>query len=342
MSASGVGLAISSTITMAAAFEWGVRQSAAVESHMISVERVVEYSRLPSEAATVRRPSIPRIGRPAIGDIRFENVSVRYAPDRLVLKNITCHIRAREKVGIVGRTGSGKSTLIESLFRLNNYDGCIRIDGVDTQTLELHRLRAGLSIIPQDPVLFSGTLRKNLDGHGDQFSDDTLWQALEAVELKEALVLNSAGLEATISEGGVNLSVGQRQLICLARALLRRCRVLILDEATAAIDRRTDWLIQRTIRQQFCDCTVLTIAQRLDTVIDCDRILVLQDGYLQEFDEPTLLLQDPMSAFSKLVTETGRLNARRLTAMARKAYNRRHRNGPVRPVSSHSGVHNPR
>ncbi|KAG8311151.1 Canalicular multispecific organic anion transporter 1 [Homalodisca vitripennis] len=200
-------------------------------------------------------------------------------------------------VGIVGRTGAGKSSLTLCLFRiLEAAGGQITIDGQDISKLGLHDLRSRLTIIPQDPVLFSGTLRMNLDPF-DKEKDEAVWRALELAHLKHFVKGLNLGLQHQVAEGGDNLSVGQRQLICLARALLRKTKVLILDEATAAVDLETDDLIQRTIRSQFNDCTVLTIAHRLNTIMDSDRVIVLDKGLIVEYDSPENLLKNKSSIF---------------------------------------------
>ena len=201
------------------------------------------------------------------------------------------------KIGVVGRTGAGKSSLTLGLFRiLESNNGSILIDNIDIKKIGLHDLRNKLTIIPQDPVLFSGTLRINLDPF-ENYSDEQLWLALENSHLAEFVKSQEKKLLFECSEGGDNLSIGQRQLICLARALLRKTKILILDEATAAIDHNTDDLIQTTIRTAFSDCTVITIAHRLNTIMDSTRILVLDKGQIAEFDSPSSLLKDKNSIF---------------------------------------------
>ena len=210
-------------------------------------------------------------------------------------------IKDGEKIGICGRTGAGKSSLTLALFRIiEPAGGRITIDGVDISTLGLHTLRSHLTIIPQDPVLFTGELRFNLDPAGE-CADEALWKALEMSHLKTHVAQLPAGLDHEISEGGANFSMGQRQLICLARALLRKTKILILDEATASVDLDTDAMIQTTIRESFAECTVLTIAHRLKTILDSTRIAVLSEGKLEEMGAPEDLLADSNSAFSSLV-----------------------------------------
>ncbi|XP_054161113.1 multidrug resistance-associated protein 1-like [Oppia nitens] len=287
-----------------------------MENNMISVERVDEYSALKPEAdwhsssSSADQSSVVSTVAgnkwPETGCIEFVDYSTRYREGLdLVLKQITIKINAKEKIGIVGRTGSGKSSLSLGLFRIiESVGGKIVIDGIDISQLGLHDLRSGLTIIPQEPVLFAGTVRSNLDPF-DRHSDSELWTALERSHLKHYILSNESGLDFPVNEGGDNLSVGQRQLICLARALLRHTTVLILDEATAAVDVETDTLIQTTIRSEFANCTVLTIAHRLNTILDSDRVLVLSDGRVVEFESPTVLLSNISSQFYLLSKNAG-------------------------------------
>ncbi|XP_025073873.1 probable multidrug resistance-associated protein lethal(2)03659 [Pogonomyrmex barbatus] len=313
-----VGLAITQSIGLTGMFQWGMRQSAELENQMTSVERVLEYSKVDSEPPLESAPGKkPKAEWPPEGRIEFKGVYLRYAPlEPPVLKNLNFVIYPREKIGIVGRTGAGKSSLIQALFRLADVDGVIDIDGIDTSQIGLHDLRSKISIIPQEPFLFSGSLRRNLDPF-DSYTDDPLWRALDEVELKEM------GLQAHIHEGGSNLSVGQRQLVCLARAIVRNNPILVLDEATANVDPRTDELIQTTIREKFEQCTVLTIAHRLNTVMDSDRILVMDAGSAVEFDHPHLLLEKETGYLKSMVHETGNAMAEALTNIARQSYQNR-------------------
>ncbi|KAJ8933695.1 hypothetical protein NQ314_013861 [Rhamnusium bicolor] len=222
------------------------------------------------------------------------------------------------EVGIVGRTGAGKSSLISALFRLATVEGGIRIDEIDTKDLDLEDLRSKISIIPQDPVLFSGTLRYNLDPF-EEYSDEVLYRAIEDVELKDpANIINR--LENRVMDRGSNYSVGQRQLICLARAIVRNNKILMLDEATANVDPQTDALIQKTIRKKFANCTVLTVAHRLNTIMDSDKVLVMDSGTMVEFDHPHILLQNQNSMFYKMVMESGKSMSEQLKRIARESY----------------------
>lgn len=201
------------------------------------------------------------------------------------------------------------------MFRLAKLEGAIYIDKLDTKQIGLHELRRKISIIPQEPVLFSATLRDNLDPFHD-FDDATLWAALEDVELK----LSVSSLDYNVDQGGANFSVGQRQLLCLARAILRNNKILLLDEATANVDPATDALIQKTIRQKFKSCTVLTIAHRLNTIMDSNKVLVMDHGKAIEFDHPYVLLKNEQSHFTSMVKETGKLMFEQLKKIAEEVY----------------------
>lgn len=207
--------------------------------------------------------------------------------------------------------------MIGSLFRIAEIEGEIIIDDINTAEISLEQLRSQISIIPQDPVLFSGSMRKNLDPF-DEYSDEKLWKALEEVKLKEISGLQQQGLQSLVASGGSNFSVGQRQLICLARAILRNNKVLVLDEATANVDPETDALIQETIREKFRNCTVMTIAHRLHTVMDSDKILVMNFGKVEEFDTPLNLLEVEGGIFAEMVKATGPIESKNLIQLAKK------------------------
>uniref|UniRef100_A0A8C4EQY9 ABC-type glutathione-S-conjugate transporter n=1 Tax=Dicentrarchus labrax TaxID=13489 RepID=A0A8C4EQY9_DICLA len=266
-----VGLSISYALNVTQTLNWLVRMTSELETNIVAVERVSEYSELENEAKWVTETR-PTEKWPEEGRLQFDNYKVRYRPGlELVLHGVTCNISSTEKIGIVGRTGAGKSSLTNCLFRIiEAAEGRILIDDIDISTIGLHDLRNRLTIIPQDPVLFSGSLRMNLDPF-DRFSDEDIWRVLELSHLKDYVAGLQEGLQHEVAEGGENLSVGQRQLLCLARALLRKSRILILDEATAAVDLETDDLIQNTIRKEFSHCTVLTIAHRLHSIMDSSR-----------------------------------------------------------------------
>ncbi|CAN8001213.1 unnamed protein product [Ixodes hexagonus] len=296
------GLLLSYVFTSTVAFNSLVHFAAGLETAIVASERVEEYSKVESEAPRHVEPRPPQ-DWPKHGVITFVNFSARYREElRPCIRDVNIEFLASEKVAIVGRTGAGKSTLTLALFRIIEASkGSILIDGVDISTVGLHDLRSRLTIIPQDAVLFSGTLRMNLDPE-EQYKDTDVWQVLERVNLKGRF---AEGLKTVISEGGTNISVGQRQLVCLARAVLKSTKILILDEATAAVDVETDALIQRTIKTVFRDSTVLTIAHRLNTVLDSDRIVVMADGEVIEVGSPESLLADTDSEFYAMAKEAG-------------------------------------
>ncbi|XP_059177498.1 multidrug resistance-associated protein 1-like [Physella acuta] len=300
-----IGLSMSMALTVTGNMQLQVRVASLLEMDIVSVERILQYINLPSEAP--RHLPCPGYTQhwPQTGDIIFKDVCVQYRKGLdLVLKKISFHVQDGEKVGIVGRTGAGKSSLLLTLFRLvEPCDGQIFIDGLDISKLGLYDLRQKLTILPQDPVLFTGTLRTNLDPF-DEFQEKEIWTSLEHCHLKSFVKNLPEGLDYEVGEGGTNLSIGQRQLVCLGRALLRKTKILVLDEATAAVDVETDELIQKTIRSEFQGCTVLTIAHRLNTVMDYDRILVLDKGRVAEFDSPAVLLNDVNSLFYKMSAES--------------------------------------
>ncbi|PWA55953.1 ABC transporter C family member 10 [Artemisia annua] len=231
-------------------------------------------------------------------------LQIRYQPNSpLVLQGISCVFEGGHKIGIVGRTGSGKTTLISALFRLvEPTEGRIIIDDLDITSIGLHDLRSSFGIIPQEPTLFSGSVRYNLDPLSEH-SDHELWKVLEKCQLREAIQDKKEGLDSLVVQDGSNWSLGQRQLFCLGRALLKRRKILVLDEATASIDNATDTIIQKTIREEFEDCTVITVAHRIPTVIDCTMVLVMKDGKVMEYDKPTKLMNEPASLFAQLVNE---------------------------------------
>lgn len=339
-----VGLSLSFSFEMTAYLKHSVRMYAQLEASMNAVERVVYYTKsLPiegkqvAEALTTKGNGKTAAGEveivatadladvddswPQHGAIEASGFQLRYRPNLpLVLKGLDFKINGGERVGVVGRTGAGKSTLMLALYRLvEAAGGSIRIDGVSIAGVDLNRLRSALAIIPQDPVLWSCSIRDNLDPFGT-VGDEGIWESLERVGLKTLLSDTSAypnGLDFDVTEGGANFSVGQRQLFCIARALLRKSKVLLLDEATASIDRETDRFIQKMIRSSFDGVTILTIAHRLNTIMDFDRILVFDDGKIKEFDSPMNLLEKQGGSFRAMVEATGEESARVLRDIAK-------------------------
>ncbi|TPX78607.1 chitosanase [Chytriomyces confervae] len=301
------GLCLSYSLTVTQTLAMAVQNFTQTEIAMNSVERVEHYAyRLESEAEPINpdyRP--PTKAWPVKGEIEFKNVTMRYAPSLpVVLDNVSFKIGDGEKVGIVGRTGSGKSTLMQALFRMVEAEsGTIVIDQVESNRLGLKDLRTSLAIIPQDPVVFSGTFRFNLDPFNEH-SDSELWDAVTRAGLGGKVSKSENKLDARIEAGGENLSVGERQLLCLARAMLKRPKILIMDEATANVDYETDSQIQKVLREDMREASILTIAHRLNTIMDYDRVMVLDQGKLCEFDSPRALMNQPDSMFRALVMQT--------------------------------------
>eukprot|EP00731_Ephydatia_muelleri_P021940 Em0014g531a len=292
-----VGLALTYTVSLSGMFQMCVRYSADVETTMVSAERLLYCSQLETEDSLISNAyRKPDPGWPQCGMIIFDNASFRYSADTpVVLKPLSFIVQPGEKVGIIGRTGAGKSSLIQMLFRMAEHTGNISIDGVNIRDVELHELRKSISIIPQ-------------------------------VQLKSAVEKWDGGIELNVSEGGRNFSIGQRQLICLARAILRKNRILVLDEATANVDFTTDAMIQKILQETFAQCTVLTVAHRLNTVIGLDRIMVMDEGEIAEFDDPYMLLKDEKSLLKKMVDRTGPSNSVQLYQMAEVAHLSRKKN----------------
>ncbi|XP_022104006.1 ATP-binding cassette sub-family C member 9-like [Acanthaster planci] len=295
-----VGLALSYALAASFYLNWFIRTSAMVEMHMNAVERIKYYCEVPTEHY---KGKLPDPSWPEKGAVAMDDISVRYAENLdPVLEGLSLDIKAGQKIGICGRTGSGKSSLTLALFRIvDTFKGKIVIDSVDIASLPLDHLRQKLSIIPQDPILFTGTIRFNLDPLG-QCSEEELWNALEIAQLKATVSEIGQGLESQVSEGGENFSVGQRQLFCLARAVLRKSRILIMDEATASIDMETDNIVQKVVAEEFKDQTILSIAHRVTTILNADRILVLNEGAVAEYDSPENLLAREDSLFTSLVS----------------------------------------
>ncbi|KAJ3381657.1 hypothetical protein HDU84_004921 [Entophlyctis sp. JEL0112] len=313
-----VGLALSYVLQVTQLLSLCIRQFTDAEVQLVSIERMNYYARnIEIDSPGVIENHRPSPGWPIEGKVRFDNLSMRYRDDLpLVLRGIDFEIRKHEKIGVVGRTGSGKSSLMLSLFRiLEPASGKIIIDEIDIATLGLKDLRKSLSIIPQDPVLFAGSIRSNLDPFLE-YSDDELWESLRLSGMHSAIASADGGLDAHVDPLGENFSVGQRQLLCLARSILRKPTLVVLDECTANVDLETDNFIQTVLREKLKECTILTIAHRLNTVIDYDRILVLDAGKIAQFDTPRALLADKGGIFEGMVKETGVANTAALRAAA--------------------------
>lgn len=306
VTAGTIGLAMSYALQITQSLNWIVRMTVEVETNIVSVERILEYCNLPSEAPAIIEGHRPPAHWPNEGRVEFKHYSTRYRPELdLVLNDINLAVEPRQKIGIVGRTGAGKSSLTLALFRIiEAAEGYVSIDGINTSTIGLADLRHNLSIIPQDSQAFEGTLRENLDPN-EEHTDAELWRVLQLSHLKDHVQTMSGGLDTKVTEGGSNFSVGQRQLLSIARALLTPSKILVLDEATAAVDVETDKLIQETIRGEFKERTILIIAHRLNTILDSDKIVVLDKGHIAEFDTPEALLADRSSMFYALAERGG-------------------------------------
>ena len=337
--ASLAGLSMTFAISMTSLLQWCVRSFAQLEAGMNSGERILYYSEeIPQEAAwtsdELEKDALKKDfhdrsdpatyavalsgGKaapfdkawPSEGAVTLNNLRMRYRPETpLVLKGLNVSIAGGERIGVVGRTGSGKSSLLLTLLRLvepdldpeiDEYSAPVCIDGVDVLRVGIRELRSRIGIIPQNPVLFSGTIRSNTDPFSE-FLDDQIWHALEQCGLKNAVEGMPGGLDATVTEYGSNLSAGMRQMLVMGRALLKNCRILMLDEATSSVDFETDKEMQRALREAFKHATVLTIAHRINTIMDSDKILVMKDGVVAEFAPPQELLKDENSIFSEIV-----------------------------------------
>ncbi|KAH1021181.1 hypothetical protein HUJ04_010728 [Dendroctonus ponderosae] len=286
-----VGLALTKASMLAGLVEWALMQLSDLENDMTSVERVLEYSAVEQDHYEGQKP----VEWPSKGHVVYKAVSLVYKSEK-VLKDISFDIKPNQRIGIVGRTGAGKSSIISTLFRLYNFEGTISIDGVDTKTIALDYLRGKISIIPQDPLLFQGTIRQNIDPYNN-YTDDEIWSTLEKVHMKDHIHT----LELAITDHGSNFSTGQRQLICLARAIIKKNKIVVLDEATANMDPDAEILAQQAIDAHFADCTMFIIAHRLQAVLQCDKIIVMDKGEIIEFENPMTLLENKNSHFSKML-----------------------------------------
>lgn len=290
-------MAITQAAGLAMIVQWGLMQWSETESHMTSVERALEYTRLVQESTD----GVKLEDWPKKGEINYVNVSLTYrSTNEKVLKNISFTVKSKQKIGIVGRTGAGKSSIISTLFRLYNYEGQIFIDDVEIKTLSLEFLRQHISIIPQDPIMFQGTIRSNIDPL-QQYTDEEIWKTINKIQLKNII----PSLDLVITDNTSNFSTGQRQLICLARAIIRKNRIVVLDEATSNMDPETEFLIQKAIVENFSQCTVFIIAHRLQSILDCHKVIVMEKGEIMEYEDPLILMEDENSMFSKMLKNAG-------------------------------------
>ena len=314
------GLLIAYSLQVTQTFAWCIKTGTDVETFLNSAERLIYYmENIPSERPYIIESNRVKKDWPSKGGILVKNICLRYRENTpFVLNDLSFEVYPGERIAIVGRTGAGKSTVLSALLRLTEYEsGSITIDDVDIQKIGLSDLRSNMSIIPQEPVLFSGTIRYNLDPFS-QYTDEELWETLRKINLYQIISDMPLSLDSLVTEGGDNWSLGQRQLICLGRAVLKKSKVILLDEATASVDFETDETIQNLIRSDFCNSTVITIAHRLNTIADYDRVMVLSFGKILEFARPTTLLANPSSEFSKMVAETGDQNSKVIRVLSKK------------------------
>jgi ATP-binding cassette subfamily C (CFTR/MRP) protein 4 len=333
------GMALSLLIDVANLSSYFIKMTLQMDLSMQSTERVLRYTELPEEAPAEVPEEDNRImekfdGKwPKRGEIIFHNVFMKYDPKLpYVLQGLNFTISPGMKVGCVGRTGAGKSSIVQVLFRMfeieKNEDSEILIDRVDIRTLGLETLRRNLSIIPQTATIFTGTIRRNLDPFS-QYPESKLWEVLKEVNLKQYVESLEKKLDTDMSVSTTVFSAGQKQLVCLARAILRESKIIILDEATANVDIKTDNFIQEKVNEKFKSCTVLTIAHRLTTIAHYDRILVMDKGKVAEYDNPYLLLvkqpgdmhiTNKEGIFAQMVMNTGKSTARKIFEIAASKY----------------------
>jgi ATP-binding cassette subfamily C (CFTR/MRP) protein 4 len=273
--------------SLQALFRRGIR----IETEITSIERILEYTKQDQE----HRDGVLVEGWPQQGEIKFNNVYLSYDSGNYVLHNLNFTVKPQEVIAIVGKTAAGKSSIISTILRLHKFEGKIFIDGVDIATLPLETLRSHVSVISQDPALFTGTVRENIDLTG-KYTDAEIWTALKAVKLEMLF----SSLDHRISTVESNLSLGQKQLLCLARAIIRKSKILIMDEVTASVDQKTENMIHRIVLEELAYCTVVMITHKLDYVLQYDKVMVLDNGSVVEFDHPSLLLENVNGLFHKI------------------------------------------
>jgi ATP-binding cassette subfamily C (CFTR/MRP) protein 4 len=262
-----------------------------IETEATSVERILEYTKQDQEHGD----GILVEGWPQQGEIKFNNVSLSYDSDNYVLRNLNFTVKPQEIIGIVGRTAAGKSSILSTILQLHKSEGKIFIDGVDIATLPLETLRSNVSVISQEPALFTGTVRENIDLTG-KYPDAEIWNALKVVKLEMLF----SSLDHRISTVDSNLSLGQKQLLCLARAIIRKSKIVIMDEVTASMDQETERMIHKIVVEEFACCTVILITHKLDYVLEYDKVMVLDNGSVIEFDRPSILLDNVNGLFHKM------------------------------------------